>query len=392
MTFSRIPFAAALVGALLATAAPSVFAQNIVNSSDGVARERQVIGDAEVQLLDTAPGVPKIPLQATDVFERLALRVDELLQGWPWRPFYHQLGISGAEVHFGHPDELFHVLSLALPCLDVPRGAKVKAFLADRLRETPPFQIEGFAPKQGQPRERYTVPEQLRPTRATEARDAWGVYAFLEYVLASGDEAAVVGQWPAIRQRIGPLLEEDYEFDPASQSYRHDEAQRLNGDLAGLYAAIHLARMAKDEETAKVAKARAAALLQLRLDLERINARILQPTDVATKSLHHFKLARYLHLPEPALVMLRHDGTAAERVRPFREARPGWWMAFGDRLIGGENYTTSPDFGRALFGAATDLEPPAPQQMHAWLDVPWCKGDLYQIERLALLIRATAGK
>ena len=392
MTFSRIPFAAALVGALLATAAPSVFAQNIVNSIDGVARERQVIGDAEVQLLDTAPGVPKIPLQATDVFERLALRVDELLQGWPWRPFYHQLGISGAEVHFGHPDELFHVLSLALPCLDVPRGAKVKAFLAERLRETPPFQIEGFAPKQGQPRERYTVPESLRPTRASEARDAWGVYAFLEYVLASGDEAAVARNWPAIRQRIAPLLEKDYEFDPASQTYRHDEAQRLNGDLAGLYAAIHLARMAKDEETEKMAKSRAAALMQMRLDLERINARILQPTDVATKSLHHFKLARYLHLPEPALVMLRHDGTAAERVRPFREARPGWWMAFGDRLIGGENYTTSPDFGRALFGAAADLEPPAPQQMHAWLDVPWCKGDLYQIERLALLIRATAGK
>ncbi len=392
MMLSRLPFTAAVIAVLLSATPPSTFGQNIVDATGGVARERQVIGDAEAQLLEAPPSIPKVTLEATDIAERLAVRVDELLQGWPWRPFYHQLGISGAEIHFGHPDELFHVLSLALPFLDVPRGAKVKAFLADRLKDSPPFQIEGFAPIQGQPRERYTVPDSLRPGRPVDARDAWGVYAFLEYVLASGTDAAVAGYWPAIRQRLAPLLEKGYEFEPASQNYRHDEAQRLNGDLAGLYAGVHLARMAKDDETAKVAKARAATLLQMRLDLERINPRFLEPTDAATKSLHHFKLARYLHLPEPVRVMLRHDGTAADRVRPFREARPGWWMAFGDRWIGGENYTTSPDFGRALFIAALELEPPSPLQIHTWLDVPWCKADLYQIERLALVIRATAGK
>ena len=31
----------------------------------------------------------------------------------------------------------------------------------------------------------------------------------------------------------------------------------------------------------------------------------LERTDFATKTLHHFKLARYLHLPEPAAQMLR---------------------------------------------------------------------------------------
>ena len=110
------------------------------------------------------------------------------------------------------------------------------------------------------------------------------------------------------------------------------------------------------------------------------------------RALHHFKLARYLHLPEPMLVVLRHDGTAGKRVQPFREARPGWWMAFGDRFIGGENYTTSPDFARALFIAASELEPCPPEMTVKWLDVPWCDADLYYIERVAMFLRSAAGK
>lgn len=371
-----------------------VQAQNIVETEGGIVRERRALAGGELDLLKVPPAAAEMeaPVPSNDVRERLAKHIDELIAGWPWRPFYHQLGISGAETHFGHPDELFHVLSMALPALDVAHATKVKAFLSDRLRESPPYQLAGFPPHQGRARERYTVPETLRSARRSEARDLWGVHAFLEYVVASELEGAVPAHWPAIRERIAPLLEKDYPFDPTSGKYRNDEAQRLNGDLAGLYAAIHLGRMAQDERTAALAEQKAASLLQMRLDLERLNPRFLEPTTVATKSLHHSKLSRYLHLPEPAMVMLRHDGTAAERLRPFREARPGWWMAFGDRYIGGENYTTSPDFGRALFIAAMELEPASPQQASAWLDVPWCKADLYYIERVTLFLRATAKK
>jgi hypothetical protein len=265
---------------------------------------------------------------------------------------------------------------------------RATAFLNSRLDDAPPYAILGFAVQPGRARERYDVPEQLRFKKPAEARDAWGVHAFLEFVTATRNDAAARAHWPAIRQRMMTLVEKPYPFDPTSKRYAHDEAERLNGDLAGIYATIHFARMAKDETFAAAALKRGGELMQLRLDLERVNPRVLEPTDAATKALHHFKLARYLHLAEPMQVVLRCDQTAATRIRPFREARPGWWMAFGDRYVGGENYTTSPDFARALFIAATRLESDGASGSKAWLDVPWCKADLYFIERLALHLRS----
>jgi hypothetical protein len=375
-------------GALLVGAS----AQNIVENDAAPVVAQRRLEAAELNLLDAPLVVPVAAKVPQGEAAELRARVDELISGWPWLPFFHQLGISGSETHFGHADELFHALSAAIPWTEPAQAGRIKEFLAARLREIPPYAVAGFAPNAGQARERYDVSGQLRARQPAEARDLWGVYAYFEYVTATGDRASVPAHWPAIRQRIAPVLEKACAFDARGTSYRHDESERLNGDLAGLYAAIHLSRLANDPAIAEAAKMRAGELMQLRLDLERLNPRIMEPTDVATKSLHHAKLGRYLHLPEPMLVLLRHDQTAAKRIRPFREARPGWWMAFGDRFIGGENYTTSPDFARAVFIAATQLEPCPPEMSAKWIDVPWCKADLYFIERLAMFLQSAAGK
>ena len=41
---------------------------------------------------------------------------------------------------------------------------------------------------------------------------------------------------------------------------------------------------------------------------------------------------------------------------PYRAERVTWYMAFGDRLIGGENYTNPPHFARSLFAAGALVE------------------------------------
>jgi hypothetical protein len=82
-----------------------------------------------------------------------------------------------------------------------------------------------------------------------------------------------------------------------------------------------------------------------------------------------------------------HDaGLATERLRSFREARNGWFMAFGDRLIGGENYTNPLDFPRALFAGAALIEQLPQDELLRFIDVPWCKGDPYFIEKCALAL------
>jgi hypothetical protein len=105
-------------------------------------------------------------------------------------------------------------------------------------------------------------------------------------------------------------------------------------------------------------------------------------------------LARYCALaPEVAeAVRLHSEGLAAARLESFRAERNGWYMAFGDRLVGGENYTTPPHLSRALFAGAVFVEQAPAAQLAGWVDVPWCKGDFYFIEKCAwALWRASDG-
>src|SRR5436309_4065516 len=48
---------------------------------------------------------------------KLEAHVVQFLDGAPWMPFQQTLGISGYEIYFNHPDEMFYALSIALPML-----------------------------------------------------------------------------------------------------------------------------------------------------------------------------------------------------------------------------------------------------------------------------------
>jgi hypothetical protein len=75
-------------------------------------------------------------------------------------------------------------------------------------------------------------------------------------------------------------------------------------------------------------------------------------------------------------------------LRAFREVRPGWQVALGDRLIGGENYTNPLHFDRALFAGAALIEELPRAELLRLIDVPACKADFYFIEKCALALRA----
>ncbi len=324
--------------------------------------------------------------------ERIARKLDrhvsEFTGGWPWMPFHHTLGISGYEAGFNHPDEMFYALSLALPVLSSNTAGKAKVFLAQRLAESPPYSTDGFDHRVGRAREAYYVPENLRLSGKGRARSAFGAYAFWAYVNATGDTTAASNHWSAIKQRVQPLLDAEYQFDITKKNYAHDEAEVLNGNLVALIAAVRLARTNADSATEQKVLSRARQLLELRVNLERVNPKILEPTDSTTKHLHAGKLARFCDLTPEIGEAIRTltDGCGAAHLRDFREARNAWYLAFGDRMIGGENYTNPLHFSRALFAGAVFIEQLPPEQIASFVDVPWCKGDLYFIEKCALVL------
>ncbi|MHC4740869.1 MAG: hypothetical protein ACYS8Z_03095, partial [Planctomycetota bacterium] len=66
---------------------------------------------------------------------------------------------------------------------------------------------------------------------------------------------------------------------------------------------------------------------------------------------------------------------------------PLWYQAFGERMIGGENYISPPHLARGLFIAGADGEVLDAEQLAAKLDQPWCKADLYYIEKISAILR-----
>lgn len=375
---------------LLAAAVPCpALAQNVITgASVGPVLDPVTLTDADAEAVVAIPENAKTKPPAGRVAEKLARHVKELLDGWPWQPFHFTHGISGYEAYFAHPDELFYALSLAHPLLPDDLGKHVSGFLADRLTETPPFAESVGEPKNGKPREGYDVPESIRLKGPFAARSALGVYSL--WLASHTCGIAVKDHWPAVAKRLAPILEAEYVFD-TKKAYQKDEAERLTGDLAGLIGFVRLARSAavRDRESEKRGLARLRQVLELRVDLDRVNSRVLEPTNSTTAKLHAAKLARYCGLvPEVGASLAKHtDGAAAKRLAAFRESRPGWWLAAGDRLIGGENYCSPPHLARALFAGASLVEGSPAADLAGWVDVPWCAADLYFVEKAALALR-----
>lgn len=330
---------------------------------------------------------------ARRVAAKLEAHVLGFLDGAPWMPFQHTLGISGHEVSFAHPDEMFLTLAQALPFLSEAAATRVKNFLRTEASRIPPYAGPGFDFRSGRPREFYDVPAALRLAGRGKANDALGIYAFWAWRHYARQPMSVA-QWDTIKARAASLLDAKYRFDLQTNGPGKGEALRLNGDLAGLIGLARLARRQHDTNIEQQALRRGHELLELRVNFERLNPFILESSDAATKKLHNARLSRYGNLvPEVGEGLARFSaGCGAGQLKAFREERNGWFLAFGDRFIGGENYTNPIHFPRSLFAGAALIEQlPAPQLL-GFIDVPWCKGDFYFIERCVLALWADAGR
>jgi hypothetical protein len=368
-------------------------AQNIVdsNSTNLTANPVTLTGKDVSEFFFSAADFQKAALNVSRddaVVRKLQAHVAELVQGAPWTPLHHTLGISGYEAYFDHPDEYFYALSIAAPFLSAKLAEQTKRLLNRMAAETPPFAKDGFDRRAGRPRESYDVPVELRRTGKGSASGLFGVYAWWSYCFYANNKPSV-----DLRE-LPPLPESPYRFNIQSANSGTDEAEKLNGDLAGIIGFIRLARSGHDQDAERKATEKFREFLELRINLERMNPRILEKTFSASKSLHNHKLARFCDLtPEVgAAVRKWSGGCGPAHLRAFRAERNGWYLAFGDRMIGGENFTNPLHFSRALFAGATFIEELPGEELAKFLDVPWCKADLYFIEKCVYALWGKAGR
>ncbi len=324
---------------------------------------------------------------AAELRRRLDAEVEELLAGWPWAPLVVELGISGEEVHFWRSAETMRILSEALPFLSADVRAGTLQLL-DQLFDAGVPLNRPVLPAAGRRREYYRLPAALlerpsarAPHDAAELGDLYGLWAYAHFA----------GRWdrlrplvPELRKRFAQAVEAAQlaPFDPEAEPGR--TVERLNRRLAGLIGYVRFMRRAGDQQAARAGLQALSRLAAQRVWLELSDPRL------QTAQAHHAWIARY-HGLVPETARMLHDWATA----PFeanlhaldRELKI-WYHAWGERLIGGENYTNSPLLSHAIFMAMASGLCLSAERLARWLDQPWCRADLYYIEKLTAALQS----
>lgn len=318
----------------------NVTADRVGGLDASVARKPVGVDDVR-SVLDVPPSGPPDPL-----IEAAAL---ELTEG-PWAPFIVQLGISKEERHFWRTSQTLRVLSLALPRLSAPARAKIKDHL-DIL-------FAGPATHQAEARRRELY--DLGPGMLKFAKAEVPSTAVVEDLYAWWAYAHHAGAWDAVIAKNRKAI-----FDAA-------KPERLNAAIAGTIGYIRIAQKAGEAGEVERALAKLASLVEDRVHLERADSNFVR----ASKDAHSASIPRYEDLvPETVELLRRLAGPElARNLKDLGEQLPVWHQAFAERLIGGENYTHTPRLAWGLYLAGAG----GPER----LDVPWCRADLYHLEKL----------
>lgn len=319
---------------------------------------------------------------------KLDAAVRELIEGWPWASLIVELGISGEERHFWRSAETMQIVAAALPYLAPATRDKAVAFLDDRWNEGAPLSAPVHLEK-GARREPYN----LGPGMKAYAAAAIQYNAGIEDLYAVWAYAHHADRWDKVLGRADAVAEVFRAFDKGQFQFDHngtrDEAEHLNGQIAGVLAAARILGQAGREQDEQRALSLLAEMATHRVHHERADSWLIRPTRTASKGLHQAKAPRYIGLtPELGAMLRQYAGDLLDRnVRALMRGLPVWYQAWGERMIGGENYISPPHLARGVFMALADGCGASPEELAAKLDQPWCKADLYYIEKLTAILR-----
>jgi hypothetical protein len=190
----------------------------------------------------------------------------------------------------------------------------------------------------------------------------------------------VSGDWEAL-QRDWPKLRETIDAEPP-----RDEFDLGNGRIAGLIAGCRIAKRFDDEETLKrlLPQTREAMRKRLEYELSHTEGGVMTRPPVLRTI-----FGRWRHLtPEVAQLLREHALEVHRRLVDVYvyHHRPTWWLAWAPEFMWrNETPFSFPTMSAEIFAAkALVLRAPV-EQLIRYVDLPWCKGDEYYVQKLAIL-------
>lgn len=319
---------------------------------------------------------------------RLDAHVMELINDGPWAPFIAELGISGEERHFWRTSQTMQILSLSLPHLSSYVRKSAIRYLDNMFESGVPL-AQPVHTNDARRREPYDLGPGMRDFAAKEIR----YQANIEDIYALWAYAQYADRWDKVLEQKDKIAELFNAFAARPFEFKHDgtndEAEQLNRQIAGVLAAASISSKAADNDTLARATDLLAKMLAERIHHERADTWLIRPTRQASKGLHQAKVPRYVGLTrELSAVLADHaPQDLTKNVRALMQGLPLWYQAWGERMIGGENYISPPHLARGVFAALAEVADTSPQDLAAKLDQPWCRADLYYIEKLSATLR-----
>jgi hypothetical protein len=367
---------------------------------------------------------------AADLREELEFEITRMLDrydtGGHLEPAYFSIGITGGWLLYGYPGEQAYILADALPFLTTASQARVKAYLYDEIRAYDPTLIGfehctdgwGACDMVGNRREFFTIPTSPNPEPIqhnifpSEPVRPEGLYMIWRYCDRTEDWAFISTNSPPTGPRWARMTNLFNTISNPPVRY---------GQIA---AAIGFARILDHygltnghPYTTALARVHSGLLAGTNFNLfvnRSYTNFITGPHDWAWTPFHYARagtaigamlapeIGRFLREFAYTSVYRRvtDNPLGGQTNQPYavESIWQGWYLTRGHYIplipiMGyyGENHMVTPDTPWALFMTHAWVYNESGPELRRWLDVPFCIGDLFHIQKLTATIAAHGG-
>ena len=301
-----------------------------------------------------------------------------------WRPLVFPPGKHPREAYrfFAEPTETLLALARAYEYLDSTLQKDVRQYIARMSR--PGGALDGptgrrtYEPDAGEIRSLYDIPvERLFRVSDDITRQAIArLYPLWLWAHVTGDWSRIEVNWKLLRELV-------------AEAPNKMEEDCRNGYLAGLIAYCRMAQWMHDNDAVEKGLATTRTALRERLVYEFAYTRGGLITQVPVlRSI----FSRWRHLtPEIGRLCADYAGQTHKHLMDVcvDYHRPTWYLAWGvETMWRNECPFAFPTMSAEVFAAkALILHEPA-EKLMSYLDIPWCKADLFYIQKLVLCIEA----
>jgi len=352
--------------------------------SEEAARKVAKIADAELdRFVWEVRHVRKLAAETESALgPSLVAGVRELVQQ-PWRPLVFPSGKHPEEAYrfFSDPTETLSTLARAHPHLPSDLQDRAGRLVADWSSADGPLASptgrRSLPADAGEVRSAYDVPDRLLQVTDDFGRsDLARLYPRWLWAHATGDWSKVQRDWPRLRPLVDSppnALEEDCR----------------NGYVAGLIAYCRIAHRVQDQDAVQRGLTTARRALRERLEYEFAYTRGGVMTRVPVgRSI----FGRWRHLtPEVGrLLQVYAEPTHRHLMDVYVDYhRPTWWLAWNvELMLRNESPFSLPTMSAEIFDARTLILREPAQQLAGYLDLPWCRADLFYLQKLIACLEA----